>query len=290
MHTINAVKCPLVFAISLTFGTMTFADGDMHDHSQMEMPLIKQDHSIHQDHLPLPQDDHMQTSMSVHDHKKEHGGQIYSSIHLDQSWRSTFDGHAVFKSDNELKIGTDEQKLILQLEAEKPESQSAKYDAKLLYSHMISDFWDIQTGLGYQLKWIEIDEQDKHTDHVNAVFGIQGLAPYFFETSAYLSLSKDDYVALSFEAERDFLLTQKLIVQPYIELDAVLNDASRYAEKTGLQEASVGLETRYEISKQFMPYVDIAYRYEQESEWNNGQRTSNSLKDWMYGLGIKFKF
>ncbi|MEQ0924987.1 copper resistance protein B [Acinetobacter schindleri] len=97
-------------------------------------------------------------------------------------------------------------------------------------------------------------------------------------------------IALNFEAERDLLLIQKLILQPYLQVEAILNDGSPYAEKTGLREAALGLNTRYEITKQVMPYIDIAYRYEQESQWENDQLMSNSEKDWIYGLGMKFRF
>ena len=313
----HIIKSSLAFSISAMISAMTFAA----EHEHMSMPeTAQEDHSTHQnmpimtgheDHsqhhnMPMetPQEDHSnhdsisainEAHASSHnvehsDHKNEHGGQIYTAVRLDQRWRSSADGDAEFISDNELRIGTDEHKLIAQLEAEKAESQSAEYDTKLLYSHMLSDFWDVQAGLGYQRHNIEVNDQEKKQSHVNAVFGIQGLAPYFFETSAYLSVAKDDYMTLNFDAERDFLITQKLITQPYIELDAILHDGSKYAEKSGIREASIGFQTRYEVSKQFMPYVDIAYRYEQETQWQNTQQSSDHEKDWVYGVGVKFNF
>ncbi len=52
----------------------------------------------------------------------------------------------------------------------------------------------------------------------------------------------------SFELERDLLLTQKLITQPYIEADVICRDDSNYASKNGLSELKTGLKTRYEIT------------------------------------------
>lgn len=290
MHTINVMKCPLAFAISLSCSTMAFSESNIHDHSQMEMLEIQQDYLAHEGHLSLSQENHIPTNTSTHDHKKEHGGQISSSAVLDQSWRSNFKGHSEFHSKNEFEIGTDENKIRVEIEAKKPTAEASEYNAKLLYSHMMSDFWDIQAGVIDQRERIEINDKEKSKDHFSAAFGLQGLAPYFIETSMYLSVGKHDYVAFNLEAERDILITQKLITQPYIELDTVLNDHSHHAEKTGLREASLGLEIRYEITKLVMPYLDIAYHYERETEWNDEQRTSKSEKDWMYGLGIKFKF
>ncbi len=47
------------------------------------------------------------------------------------------------------------------------------------------------------------------------MFGLHGLAPYFFETDAYFYLGEDQYAALSLGTTRYLLLTQKLIAQPF---------------------------------------------------------------------------
>jgi len=288
MHTIKIIKRSLSLAVSLLISSTIFAETMQHDHTMMQASVPTHVHQQHTDMQPSP----LVPTERIKEinHKHEHGGQIYTVLELDQRWQTTGHGHGKLQSDNELKIGTDENRLVLKLEAEKTESRPEEYTAKILYSRMISDFWDMQAGLGYQEHSLEVNQQHTMQERWNAVLGLHGLAPYFFETSAYLEVGQDDYVALNFEAERDLLLTQKLILQPYIEVAAILNDASTYTEKTGLHEAALGLNTRYEITKQVMPYVDIAYRYEQESQWENDQLSSNSEKDWVYGLGVKFRF
>lgn len=283
------MKSSVAFGLCMTISSLSAAM-DTHHHSEMMMSITQPDHSVHPPEIEVIQQHPTSEVTPTYDHRNEHGGQIYTSLVLDQQWRMHTNGDAEFTSKNELRIGTDENKWVAQLEVEKPESQQAEYDARLLYSRMIAEFWDIQAGVGYQKHSIDINNLEKSQEHVNAVFGIQGLAPYFFESSAYLSLGKEDYVALNLETERDFLLTQKWIAQPYIEIETVLNDHSKYAEKSGIREASIGLATRYEISKQFMPYLDIAYRYEQEIEWKNAEQKSHSDKDWIYSVGIKLMF
>jgi len=315
MHITNLlVKSVLSSALTLSSLSIFAAASSEHTgHNEHQhhsgyhaMQNMADDHAQHTEtadavsHQPPPKLLHQQqalntpqnsvSSASEHDHRKEHGAQIYSQIILDQKWQHSSEGNGAFKSKNQARVGTDENKIFLKLEADKHESRQAEYDAKVLYSRMISDFWDMQAGLGYQEHSLEVNQQHTMQERWNAVLGLHGLAPYFFETSAYLEVGQDDYVALNFEAERDLLLTQKLILQPYIEVAAILNDASTYTEKTGLHEAALGLNTRYEITKQVMPYVDIAYRYEQESQWENDQLSSNSEKDWVYGLGVKFRF
>jgi copper resistance protein B len=289
MHITKHMKISFIFTLGFSLSSFSLAM-DVHDHAAHPTSVIEHDHSAHQMNSDLPQHISVTPTKSNHDHKDEHGGQIYSSVVLDQSWRFTDHGHSEFHSENELKIGTDEKKFVLQLDVEKPESARAEYDAKFLYSRMIADFWDVQFGVGYQDHQVHVNGAEKSQDHLNAVFGIAGLAPYFFETSAYVYVGKDDYIALNLEAERDVLITQKWIIQPYFELDAILNDNSKYAERTGIHEASIGFEMRYEVSKQFMPYLDIAYRYEQETEWENNNQKTHTDQDWMYGVGVRLNF
>ncbi|MGA8883656.1 MAG: copper resistance protein B, partial [Acinetobacter sp.] len=101
---------------------------------------------------------------------------------------------------------------------------------------------------------------------------------------------ENNFWGASFELERDFLLTQKLITQPYIEADLVLNDDSNYASKNGLSELKTGLKTRYEITKRIKPFVDVAYQYEKGQKLTSLQQASNSEKGWLYGAGIEFVF
>ncbi|SDC79996.1 copper resistance protein B [Acinetobacter marinus] len=156
---------------------------------------------------------------------------------------------------------------------------------------MISDFWDTQIGARYRSEKVELNDHRKDTEeNVDAVIGLHGMAPYFFETDAYLYAGKDNYAGFSLETERDFLITQKLIIQPYLELDAIFSDDSKYAKKTGLSSATAGFETRYEISKKIMPYIDIAYEYSKGNDETSWQIESNSEKGWLYGAGVRFRF
>lgn len=117
-----------------------------------------------------------------------------------------------------------------------------------------------------------------------------GLAPYFFETQAYLYGGENNFWGASFEVERDFLLTQKLITQPYLEVDAVFSDDSNYAAKSGLSELKTGIKTRYEITKRIRPFIDVAYQYEKGQKATSMQEATESEKGWKYGAGIELVF
>ena len=313
MHSINLFSKSVLASSLLMISAVSFAhNGEDHgvkpttaimpmDHSKMnhaemshtEMKHGEMDHAQHQTTSTINRSNEsvQDNAEHTHDHRAEHGAQIYAVTTVDNKWLVNEDGVGTLKSEFETRIGTDENKIFIKVHADQQESHDAHYDAKLLYSRMISDFWDAQVGLRYRSEKVELDHHSKDTEEkVDAVIGLHGLAPYFFETDAYFYVGEDRYSAFSLETERDLLMTQKLIVQPYLDLNVILSDDSKYAQKTGLSNASAGLETRYEISKKVIPYIDIAYEYSKGKDETPWQVESDAEKGWLYGAGIRFKF
>lgn len=218
------------------------------------------------------------------DHLKEHGGQIYQVTRLENAWMVDEDGKGNLGTKFDTLIGTDENRLFLKANLDKAEGNDPKYDVSALYSRNVAPFWDIQAGVRYS------EDRNNNSNRVDGVVGILGLAPYFFETQAYLYGGENNFWGASFDVDRDLLLTQKLITQPYIEADIVFNDNSDFASKNGLSELKTGLKTRYEITKRIKPFVDVAYQYEKGQKLTSLQQASNSEKGWLYGAGIEFVF
>ncbi|ENU36706.1 copper resistance protein B [Acinetobacter parvus] len=219
------------------------------------------------------------------DHLKEHGGQIYQATKLENAWIVDEDGKGTLGTKFETLIGTDENRIFIEANLAKQESSDINYDISALYSRNVAPFWDVQTGVRYSE-----DKNNPNNNRIDGVIGILGLAPYFFETQAYLYGGENNFWGTSFEFERDLLLTQKLITQPYIEADIVLNDNSDFASKTGLSELKTGIKTRYEITKRIRPFVDVAYQYEKGLKETRFQQATDSEKGWLYGAGIEFVF
>ncbi|BAP38490.1 copper resistance protein B [Acinetobacter guillouiae] len=263
------------------------------DHSSMDHSKMNQldeqsnavDHTQHQAITTATGEESI-ASHSTHDHRKEHGAQVYQRVTIDNAWMLDEDGKGTLDSSLELRIGTDENKLFIKGSSSKAESDKIEYDLSALYSRNIADFWDVQAGVRYS------DNPERSTDQerVDAALGLHGLAQYFFETDAYLYFGQDSRVAFSLETERDLLLTQKLILKPYLDLNVVFSDDSRYAQKTGLNSIKTGLETRYEITKKVMPYVSVAYAYSKGNKETAWQTATNSESGWLYGAGLRFRF
>ena len=245
----------------------------------------------HMNHSSQPQMASM--AHNQYEHKEDHGGQVYQTTKLENEWLINENGQGNLESKFETLIGTDENRLFVEANLSKAESEDSKYDISALYSRNIAPFWDAQAGIRYS-----DDKANPDNGRVDAVMGIMGLAPYFFETQAYLYAGENNFWGASLEFDRDLLLTQKLITQPYIEADVVFNDDANYASKTGLSELRAGIKTRYEITKRIRPFVDVAYQYEKGNKAPSRQSalqpatglTTESEKNWLYGVGIELMF
>lgn len=91
------------------------------------------------------------------------------------------------------------------------------------------------------------------------VVGFDGLAPYFFETDASLLVDKDGRTSLNVTAEQELMFTQKLVLSPEFTLAAHSNTSEKYSEGKGLSSIGVGLRLKYEIVREFAPYVGAVW-------------------------------
>lgn len=125
-------------------------------------------------------------------------------------------------------------------------------EVQALYSRAVSPFWDVQAGVRQDFR---ADGED--TTHL--VLGVQGLAPHWWEIDAAAFLSTDGDLTARVEAEYDQRITQRLILQPRIEVEASAGDIPELATGAGLTSIEAGLRLRYEIRREFAPYVGVEW-------------------------------
>jgi copper resistance protein B len=145
--------------------------------------------------------------------------------------------------------GGDVNRFVLRSEGEHADGGIAHADLELLWGHAIAPFWDSRLGL----------RQDfgRGPDRTWVAFGMQGLAPYWFDVSATAYVGARGRTALRVEADYDLLLTQRLVLQPRVEVNAYGKDDPEAGIGSGLSDASVGVRLRYEIRREFAPYVGL---------------------------------
>jgi copper resistance protein B len=129
-------------------------------------------------------------------------------------------------------------------------------EVQVLYARAIAPFFDVQGG-------VRQDLAGPRTTY--AVLGIQGLAPYMFELDAALFLSHRGDLTARIEAELDQRITQRLIVQPRAELNLAAQDVPLLGMGAGLDSVEIGVRLRYEIRREFAPYIGV------EQQWRTGR-------------------
>ena len=159
---------------------------------------------------------------------------------------------SAFRWSGEGWIGTDYDKLWLKSEGEVTGNGTVEDGRhEILYDRAISTYFDLQAGY-------RIDLDSGPTRHW-AAFGVQGLAPLFFEVSATGYVGPYGRFAGRLEASYDLLITQRLILQPEVELNFYSKTDAPRGIGPGLSDIDAGLRLRYEITRKFAPYVGIVY-------------------------------
>jgi len=153
--------------------------------------------------------------------------------------------------DGEAWTGTDENRLWLKSEGEVGDGKVSDGQHELFYDRPISSYFDLQAGLRY-------DIDDRPSRGWGAV-GIEGLSQYFFHVAATAYASDKGHFAGKLFGSYDLLLTQRLILQPALELNLYTKADPKRLIGSGLSDLDTGLRLRYEISRKFAPYVGLSY-------------------------------
>ncbi|MBD8900062.1 copper resistance protein B [Rhodanobacter sp. DHG33] len=147
--------------------------------------------------------------------------------------------------------GTDTDKLWLRSEGQHGDGRFDDSDIEALWSHAVAPFWNTQLGVrndfgdGSARQWL--------------AFGVQGLAPYWFELEATAYAGSSGRTAARLRADYELLITQRLILQPEFEANFYGKDDPQRRLGSGLSDADFGLRLRYEIRRQFAPYVGVVW-------------------------------
>jgi copper resistance protein B len=151
--------------------------------------------------------------------------------------------------DAQAYFGKDQDKLWLKADGEHLDGQWRDLRLEALWAHALTTFWDTQVGVRRDI--------GEGPDRSWAAFGVQGLAPYWFDVEATAYVGQSGRTAVRLEAEYELLLTQRLILTPDVEINAYGKSDPERQIGSGLSNIEFGLRLRYEFSRQFAPYIGI---------------------------------
>lgn len=184
---------------------------------------------------------------------REQGGGTFYQVMFNLAEYQARRGRDGYRWDGEAFVGGDINRLWLKSEGEGAFREGVETaEVQALYSHAIGPYFNLQAGVRH-------DFQPSPT-RTYATVGFEGLAPYMFEVEGAVFLSNKGELLGRLEGYYDQRITQRLILQPRVELNFSAQDAPQIRLGLGLTDAELGLRLRYEITRRFAPYIGVSYQ------------------------------
>jgi len=191
--------------------------------------------------------------MGRHHLKEFHGDQKFFQALLNVFEAQLRNGRDGYEWDGEAWYGGDINRLWLKSEGEGAFGRPVeKAEVQALYSRAIGPYFNVQGGVRYDFK--------PNPSRVYATVGFEGLAPSFFDVEGALFLSNKGELMARLEGYYDQRITQRLILQPRAELNFAAQSSREIGVGKGLSDAELGLRLRYDIRREFAPYIGVQYR------------------------------
>lgn len=246
---IGAWVCALLAAAFLSSASIAHDDRAEHEHHHPPS-AVRQSPAKHvppdppQSTLPEMSNERMIELMGMDDNAP------HSMLLIDQlEWRDMH-GQDALAWDVYGWYGDDYDKAWLKSEGEySDDTYSARHE--LLWDRIVSRWWSAQAGLRHDVR--------EGPSRTWAAIGVRGLAPYWFEIEATAYVGEQGRTAMRVSIENEVLLTQKLILQPEIELEAYGKSDPANHIGSGFSNVGIGLRLRYEIRRELAPYFGVQW-------------------------------
>ena len=204
---------------------------------------------------------------------------VYTHLLLDEL-EGRFGADNSFRWEGEGWAGTDTDRLWLKSEGE-TNARGAVEDGQqeLLYDRAFSSYFDLQAGVRSDI--------DSGSGRTWAAFGVEGLAPLFVHVSGTAYASSEGHYAARLEGDYDLLLTQRLILQPQLEMNFYSKDDPGRRIGSGLADFDSGLRLRYEFSRKFAPYLALTYEGRHGATAGFAQAEGERASELRFAVGLR---
>ena len=176
---------------------------------------------------------------------------LLTKVMINQLEIRSAEGSNLLAWDAEGWIGKDLNKLWLKTEGEYVSGKVPDMESQALYSRAVAPFWDMQVGWRHD----KLENPAPHRDWLT--LGVRGLAPYSFDVDGAVFIGDNGRLAARLKVEYDILFTQRLILVPEININVYSRDDPATATGSGLANIETGLRLRYEIRREFAPYIGL---------------------------------
>jgi copper resistance protein B len=184
--------------------------------------------------------------------------------------------------DGQFWYGEDFNKLWVKAEGEYAKGKLEDLRTEALWSHAISAYWNTQLGVR--------EDFGEGPNRTWAAFGVEGLAPYWFDTEATFYVGQSGRTAARFQFEYEELITQRLVLQPKFEVNLYGKNDPQRGIGSGLSDAELGLRLRYEFRREFAPYIGVVWRQRFGRTADLFRSQGEPADDLQFVAGIHFWF
>jgi len=184
--------------------------------------------------------------------------------------------------DAEAWYGGDINKALIRTEGERTGSETEEARVELFWDRVIGRWWTLQAGAREDL--------GRGPSRTWAAVGVAGRSPLWFEVEATLYAGEQGRTAARIKVERDWLLTQKLVLQPELEANLYGKSDRESGIGSGLSDIDAGLRLRYEIRREVAPYVGVAWRRSFGSTADFARAEGEDASDLQLLAGIRVWF
>lgn len=179
-------------------------------------------------------------------------------------------------------VGYDLNKFWFKTELERIDGNTEEAEVQFLYSRAIAPFWDFQAGWRHDIK-------PKSTRDYLAL-GLKGLSPYQFDVDAGLFIGESGQVNARLDLEYEYMLSQKLILSPELEVNLYSKNDTQVGIGSGLSDMELGLRLRYEVRREFAPYIGVNWtrKFGQTADFAKADGEDTSDVQFVAGIRIWF--
>ncbi len=206
----------------------------------------------------------------------------FASLLMDRLETVVTNNNTLATYDLQAWYGRDYDRVVLKAEGDYDNGALQEAQTELLWGHAVVSFWDAQLGVRY--------DSGDGPNRTWLAFGLQGLAPYWFELDITAYVGDEGRTAMSLEAEYELLLTQQLILQPRVEIDWYGKDDAGRDIGSGFSKASVGVRLRYEFRREIAPYIGIEWAGKFGDTKKLAEAAGEDSSETRFVAGLRFWF
>jgi copper resistance protein B len=237
-------------------------------------PVIRD--SLADQHYPVSE---MSRAREILD--SEHGGGLISKVMANILELTTSSGDEGYRWNLEGRFGGDLNRFVFKTEGEAPGGEVESGEIQGLYARAIGRYTDLQAGVRYDFEPSGV---------AYATVGVEALLPYWFDVEGALFSSEHGDIFARLEGSYDFQFTQRLIFEPRVELTLAAQDVPESHIGSGFSLAEIGLRLRYDIRREFSPYVGVNFEKRFGRTADMARASGDDIDEMSVVLGLRAWF